>query len=237
MNQVRDILLKSEFKIMSQVALLRAKLLKVTLLGITLTILCCLLLPSCTLRSGNSKPVQFSYYTAVNVSSFRRIGIIPFYYAQDVGSSAHIIDTSMTAAIRELGMFETTIISKELRDKVLGADVTTLSAIDPFKLRELRQITHVDAIIIGRIEQYDGFDPMSMGLECHMVSCTDARTLWSANAHFDSRRRDVQEDIQKWHRRAVGLGNTSIGGWQLTLHTPQLFTRYVSDRLAASVLF
>ncbi|NRA38016.1 MAG: hypothetical protein HRU15_07745 [Planctomycetes bacterium] len=206
-------------------------------LCLVLLICCITLLSSCTLRAQKSKPVKFSYYTAVDATEFQSVGIIPFYYAPDIGPSARIIDKTMTAAIRELGSFETSIIQSSLRDQVLGADIQTLSAIDPFTLREIRQVTHVDAIIIGRVAQYDGYDPISIGVECHMVSCTDGRTLWSASAHFDSQRTDIQEDISNWYKRSVGKGNENIGSWELTLHTPKLFCRYVSDRLAASVLF
>ncbi len=195
-----------------------------------------LLTSGCELRHAKAKPTNYSYYTAANTKQFQRIGIIPFYYAEKVGKSASIIDKTMTAAVRELGAFEVSIISEKMRNELFGSEVIALSAIDPYTLREIRQRTHVDAIIIGRVEQYDGYDPISIGVECHMVSCTDAQTMWSASAHFDSRRRDIQDDIKRWYRYAVGKGNETIGGWELTLHTPELFCRYVSDRLAASVL-
>lgn len=194
-------------------------------------------LSSCELRQAKAKPVKYSYYTAANATSFQRVAVIPFYYADDVGSSARAIDKTMTAAIRELGVYEVAVITEEMRDELFGTDIPSLSAIDPYKLREIRQRTHVDAIIIGHVQQYDGFDPISIGVECHMVSCTDAQSMWSASGHFDSRRLDIQEDIRSWYRYAVGRGNQTIGGWELTLHTPELFCRYVSDRLAASVLY
>ena len=191
----------------------------------------------CELRSSKARPVDFSYFTAPHATEYTRVGIIPFYLNSDVGDSAKAIDNAMTAAVRELGVYEVTTISQEIRDELFGSSVPALSAIDPFTLREIRQRTHVDAIIIGHVQQYDGYDPISIGIECHMVSCTDAQSVWSASGHFDGRRRDIQDDMRKWHYYATGKGNQSIGGWELALHTPELFCRYVSDRLAASVLY
>ena len=93
----------------------------------------------------------------------------------------------------------------------------------------------IDAVLIGRIEQLDSYDPVSLALEAVLVDCSDGTVLWTASGHFDARRADVQDDVRAWHRAAVGEAQQGIAGWRATLSSPALFARYVCDRLAHSV--
>ena len=54
---------------------------------------------------------------------------------------------------------------------------------------------------------------------------------------WDSASRAVQDDIKAWQYEKRGSGNEVVGGWKITMSSsPSYFSRYVSDRLAASVL-
>ena len=46
----------------------------------------------------------------------------------------------------------------------------------------------------------------------------------------------VPEDLRAWHRDHVGEGNGPLAGWKSALSSPALFSRYVTDRLAGTVI-
>ena len=53
----------------------------------------------------------------------------------------------------------------------------------------------------------------------------------------DAGRKQIQDDLRLWYRDSAGGANASVSEWRSALQSPRLFARYVSDRLAASVLW
>ena len=194
--------------------------------------------PGCHFPFSRAEPVQhetLSSHTSPHAAALRRVAVLPFSLADSVGRSARVMDASMTAALRELGLHEVITVSVVQCEKLLPRDVIQSNHIGTDELLALRDALHCDGVIVGRIEQFDGFDPLSMGVTAALVSCLDGTVTWSATAHFDSRRKDVQDDIQAWYERTAGTNNESIAGWKLTLKSPQMFTRYCAEKLALSI--
>lgn len=195
-------------------------------------------LAGCHFPFTRAAPVQhemLSAHTSPQAAGLRRVAVLPFSFADGVGRSARVMDESMTAALRELGLHEVLTVSAAQRDLLLPSDVILSNHISVDDLLKLRDALRCDGVVVGRIEQFDGYDPLAMGVTAALVSCLDGSVTWSATAHFDSRRKDVQQDIQAWYERTAGGGNDSIAGWKLTLKSPQLFTRYCAEKLALSI--
>jgi hypothetical protein len=68
-----------------------------------------------------------------------------------------------------------------------------------------------------------------------LVSVADGSVLWSASAHLDSGRSDVQKDLRWWHDHSNGGGLATISGWRLAMTSPSIFSRYVADRLIETI--
>ncbi len=197
-----------------------------------------LALCSCRFPFMRPDPVQhevLSFNTTPQVGDLKRVAVLPFYLADGVGRSASAMNESMTAALRELGLHEVLSVSPAQRELLLPDDPLLANHITTDQLLKLRDSLHCDGVLIGRIEQFDSFDPISVGISAHLVSCLDGSIPWSATGHFDSHRKDVQDDIERWYERTNGAGPGSIAGWQVTLQSPALFTRYVAERLALSM--
>ena len=59
--------------------------------------------------------------------------------------------------------------------------------------------------------------------------------LWSAQLQLDTRREDVQRDIEGWWKRNAGQQASAVNGWKSVLSTPRDFCRYAADRLAWTI--
>jgi hypothetical protein len=186
-------------------------------------------------RSKSPHHELLSSHTTPQATTVRRVAVLPFYLAQDVGRSAAAMNESMPAALRELGLHEVIAASVTQRDLLLPDDPLAANHLTTDQLLKLRDALHCDAVLIGRIEQFDSFDPISIGVSAHLVSCLDGSVPWSATGNFDGHRQDVQDEIEDWYGRSSGTENGSISGWKSVLQSPRLFTRYVADRLALSI--
>lgn len=175
-----------------------------------------------------------SFHRDPRLSQTRRIAVLPLYRGSDADASSRALDEAMPAAWRDLGDFEVLGLDLETRQALLGPDPVLRNDIPAESLRLLWESFKVDAVLLGRIERFDGYDPIEVGLSAALVSCRDGTVLWSGGGHFDGSTTRIQQDIRAWwlsHRRGA---RESVSGWQQTLQSPRLFARYVSDRLAAS---
>ena len=201
-----------------------------------LCLLTLILVSACSTRDTASDARVFSYYTG-DTNSVNRVVYFPLYYSTRVGRSAERFNDGLAGSFRELGQMEVIIATHLQRDQLLQHDPLEVNHISSENLRSIFQRFNCDAVIIGRIEQYDSYDPISIGLRCKMVSCLDGSVVWSAAGHFDSKRADIQDDIRDWYESTIGINRPSLTGWQGTMQSPTLYARYVSDRLAASFLW
>lgn len=180
-------------------------------------------------------PMSISAQTSVGANEPMRIAVLPFVLADGVGRSAHALDEAFPAALRSLGQHEVIGVSPEKARLLLPANAIERSTITAADLLRLRDALQVDAVVLGRVDQFKGFDPLAIGATAHLVAVTDGAVLWSATAELDAGRSDVQEDVHWWHDHSNGSGNASLAGWRLTLASPSSFSRYVADRLVETI--
>jgi hypothetical protein len=180
-------------------------------------------------------PASISAQTSVSANEPMRIAVLPFVLADGVGRSAHALDEAFPAALRTLGQHEVIGVPLEKARLLLPASAIERSVITAADLLRLRDALQVDAVVIGRVDQFKGFDPLAIGATAHLVAVTDGAVLWSATAELDAGRADVQHDVQWWHEHGNGSGNASLAGWRMTLSSPSSFARYVADRLVETI--
>lgn len=190
----------------------------------------------CSSSSSRSRPNgPFSFHTTPGATQVRSVAVLPFTLGAKVGRSAGAIDASMSAALRELGYSQVINVAPDKGKELVETDVIYEDNITTKQLLRLRQELKVEAVLIGRVDQFDGFDPLAMGMTATMISCLDGTVLWSVTGHFDAHNLDVQQDIRRWYDGNRSGDQTSVGGWKLALQSPSMFTRYVCDRVVASL--
>ena len=180
-------------------------------------------------------PHSVSYRTTSRANEPMRVALLPLVGVDGVGRAAHTVDEALLISLRTLGTHEAVPVAQERARQLLAADAIVDSAIGTEDLLRLRDALRVDAVVIGRIEQFQTYDPVAMGITVHLVSVEDGTVLWSASAHLDSGRTDVQKDLRWWHEHANGGGLATISGWRLAMSSPSLFSRYVADRLVETI--
>lgn len=186
---------------------------------------------ACAPRSAGA----ISSITTPRASAPGRVAVLPFWLADGVGRSAESVSESMSASLRELALHEVVTVSLQSRARLLSTDVLYGNRLSTDDLLRLRDALQCDSVLLGRVEQFQSFDPVAIGVSLHLVSCHDGEKLWEATAHFDGARKEVQADLERWYRSSAGANGASVAGWQAALSSPRLFSRYATDRLASTI--
>jgi hypothetical protein len=197
--------------------------------------LACLASAGCLFERDERQHAVMSHTTSSQAAEAGRVAVMPFFIADGVGRAAGIMGDSMAAGLRELGLHEVVLVTPDQRDRLLTQDVVLANRMRAADLLIIRDALRVDAVLLGRVEQFDSYDPISLGLTCSLVSCRDGEVLWSATGHFDGHRQDIQDEVRRWYEKTLSSESNPISGWKVVLQSPKLFTRYVADRLAQSI--
>ncbi len=185
-------------------------------------------------RMPVAPPGSVAWHTTPRAIEPQRVAVLPFALAEKVGKGAAELAPSFTNSLRALGIHETVIVGPERAAQLAIPDLHA-GKLPVDALLAVRDATGCDAVVIGRVEQFDGFHPVSLGASVHLVSCQDGAVLWSAQLQLDGRRQDVQIDIESWWKRNAGQQATAVNGWKSVLSTPRDFCRYAGDRLAWTI--
>lgn len=197
--------------------------------------LLCLGCAGCPFDRDTRQHEVMSAATTPRAADAGRVAVLPFFIAEGVGRAAGVMGESMAAGLRELGLHEVVLVTPDQRDRMLTHDVVLANRMRAEDLLKIRDALRVDAVLLGRVEQFDSFDPISMGATCSLVSCRDGEVLWSATGHFDGHRQDIQDEIRLWYGKTLSGESNPISGWKVVLESPKLFTRYVADRMVQSI--
>ena len=209
--------------------------------ALLLTLLVLLAAVGCADRSRNpfrrmpvAPPGSVAWHTTPRATEPMRVAVLPFALAEKVGKGASELSSLFAGSLRALGIHETVLVGPE-RAALLSLPDLHEGKLPVDALLAVRDATGCDAVVIGRVEQFDGFHPVSLGASVHLVSCQDGAVLWSAQIQLDGRRQDVQLDIESWWKRNAGDEATAVDGWKSVLSTPRDFCRYAADRLAWTI--
>ncbi len=195
----------------------------------------CLICTGCPFSRDERQHEVMSATTSPRAADAGRVAVLPFFIADGVGRSATVMGDSMAAGLRELGLHEVVLVAPDQRDRLLSHDVMQANRMRAEDLLKLRDALRVDAVLVGRVEQFDSYDPISLGVTASLVSCLDGEVLWSASHWSDGHRQDIQDEIRRWYERTLSAESNPISGWKVVLESPRLFTRFVADRMAQSI--
>lgn len=185
-------------------------------------------------RMPVAPPGSVAWHTTPRAIEALRVAVLPFALAEKVGKGASELSPAFASSLRALGVHETVLVGPE---RALGLALPDLheGRVPVDSLLAVRDATGCDAVVVGRVEHFDGFHPVSLGASLHLISCHDGAVLWSAQLQLDTRREDVQRDIEGWWKRNAGEQASAVNGWKSVLSTPRDFCRYAADRLAWTI--
>ena len=172
--------------------------------GTGLVLACCLLGRDCR---GRSQPVALRIGWRQKSAKCWRIVLVPFQ-TPDSSDKAQIVSRQLGAALRQQGRFEVMMLQGKDVPELSDAGSWQSNRIDPAILRELSRRYNCDAVLIGRIDRWQPYDPVAIGLQVHLIHVGSGAIVWSAGGDFDSRTQPVQDALSTWWDHTHGSGQS-----------------------------
>ena len=139
------------------------------------------------------KPREFSQFSGNGIDTVRRIVIMPIYRDSRINDKSLIFQEKLIRSMAELNQFEVIMATTAERDELYPADPLRANRLNETSLRKTREMFGADAVIIGRINHWNSYDPVAIGATFNMVDCRDGKAVWSATGMWDAASRAIQD--------------------------------------------
>ena len=127
-------------------------------------------------RMPIAPPGSVAWHTTPRAIEAMRVAVLPFALAEKVGKGAGELAPSFADSLRALGIHETTLVGPAAATRLAPPDLRE-GRVPVDALLAVRDATGCDAVVIGRVEHFDGFHPVSLGASLHLISCQDGSVL------------------------------------------------------------
>ncbi len=99
---------------------------------------------------------------------------------------------------------------------------------------EAKKRYKVDAIIFGKITQYQPYEPPILGIKIGMFSTQSGNIMWSADAIFDSSQATVIKLLKSYHKKEYKR-KQSLYDWNLIMLSMKRYSQFVAYHMIATL--
>ncbi len=99
---------------------------------------------------------------------------------------------------------------------------------------EAKKRYKVDAIIFGKITQYQPYEPPILGIKIGMFSAKSGNIMWSADAIFDSSQASVIKLLKSYHKKQYQR-KQSLYDWNLIMLSMKRYSQFVAYHIIATL--
>jgi hypothetical protein len=184
---------------------------------------------------GPATRVPIHSYCSEALAEVRTVGIMPFTGQVKPARVPEEITEAFVTQLEALGRFRVAAAREPSGRLLAPPGLTQGAALTVEGLIQARKQAGLDAVIVGRITQYQPYGSPVLGLDVQMVSCKTGEVDWSASAVFDSSRPEVLGRLKQYCRsRQPGEGASDA--WRDVLASPRGYAQFVSHELVAEIV-
>ena len=173
--------------------------------------------------------------TSPGAAQIRTVGIVPF----DAGAAPDRVALELAevfaAQLQHLGQIRMMVLRDDAGRLIPPPGLEEGSPPTVQGLIRARRELGVDAVVYGRVTQYQPYGPPVLGLDVRMVSCKTGDTLWVASGVFDSSRPDVFGRFEEYCRTQVADGSAAATG-KVALKSPRHYAQFASYEIASTLV-
>lgn len=170
--------------------------------------------------------------------NIRRVAVLPITNHPGDGVADTSRERLAPLVLAELGKtkaFECLPMAPEQLKLATGRlTLTAEEPLPPKLLQEMSRTWGCDAILFCRLTTYKPYPPLSVGWSFKLVSCADARILWSADEILDAGEVRVAAGARRYYLANL-QHQPRLSDSRQILNTPDWFTRYVLYTLFATL--
>lgn len=106
--------------------------------------------------------------------------------------------------------------------------------LSPDDLANQEKMSHIDALLTGRILEYSDIEPLKFGIQMTLTDLETKETLWSVQKVYDSNNVDVVEGVKEYYNTVV-KNKYPVMGHKIYLLSMNRFLEYVFGSIAETL--
>jgi len=177
-----------------------------------------------------SPPIQIPVrdFAAVQDNGFARIAILRLENATRTEKLEPMVRTALAAAMRSGCPGEVVDIGDQV-NQACELDAVLRNGYPLQLLAETWRGFQADGVIFARIDDFNPYQPMSMGITMHLVDTRNASLIRSLNHHWSLSDERTRRDYSRWLKQRFPEAESI----DLYLASPSVFVEFIMQRIAA----
>lgn len=167
-------------------------------------------------------------------SNIRRVIVIPFAYESDREEVVREVTEAVAIELQKTGELDVVLPYENIGLFLEGRQLWYKGSIKSEILIEAKRRFGADAIISGAITHYKPHKPLVLGLKLGMINTDTGSLLWSFDGIFDSNETRVTNMAKSFFEKS-SQKEQSIYGWEVMLLSMRQYTRFVANRVVATL--
>lgn len=98
-------------------------------------------------------------------------------------------------------------------------------------LSEMRQVLGCDAVLLGKVDTYQPYPRMQIGIYLRMLDLKSGQTVWSVDHVWDTRDKKTEKRIKDFFEHQLGRDYEPVN-WELGTISPSLFEKFIAFETA-----
>ncbi len=171
--------------------------------------------------------ISYHKSTEYDSSNIQRVLLLPFTVESGRDKVVDEVTEAFLVELQKKSTFEI-VKSQEFQDILSQQkDVWSRGLIKPETIVEAKNRYKVDAIIIGKITQYQPYEPPVLGIKIGMFSARSGNIMWSTDAIFDSSEASVIQLLKTYYKKTYQK-KQSLYDWKIILLSMKRYARFVA---------
>ncbi len=102
------------------------------------------------------------------------------------------------------------------------------------EIAEMHKALGVDALLIGKVNTFQPYPRMQIGLYLRMVDLKDGQTIWGVDHVWDAREKKTEHRIKEFFEHHLSDGYEPVD-WGVGTISPSLFEKFVAHEVAQTL--
>lgn len=102
------------------------------------------------------------------------------------------------------------------------------------EIAEMRKAMDADALLIGKVNTFQPYPRMQIGLYLRLVNLRDGQTIWGVDHVWDAREKKTEHRIKEYFEHNLGKGYEPVD-WSVGAISPSLFEKFVAHEVARTL--
>ncbi len=169
-----------------------------------------------------------------NNTSLQRVLLLPLTIESNRDKVTEEVTEAFAIELQRSAKFSV-IEAQEFQDVLSQQkDIWNRGLIRAETIVEAKKRYKVDAIIFGKITQYQPYEPPILGIKIGMFSAKSGNIMWSADAIFDSSQASVVKLLKSYHKKEYKR-KQSLYDWNLIMLSMKRYSQFVAYHIIATL--